>query len=141
MQPRLSVLTIAVDDLEQSLRFYRDGLGLRTEGIVGKEFEHGAVAFFDLSGGVRLAIWKQDDIAHDTGLAVTERCPTAFTIGHNVARREEVDLVMEEARAAGADIFKPAQDTFYGGYAGYFRDPNGHVWEVVWNPASLPDES
>lgn len=141
MQPRLSVLTIAVDDLEQSLRFYRDGMGLRTDGIVGKEFEHGAVAFFELAGGVKLALWRQEDIAHDTGLQITARCPTAFSIGHNVARREEVDRVMGEARAAGADIIKPAQDTFYGGYAGYFRDPNGHLWEVVWNPANLPDET
>lgn len=141
MQPRLSVLTIAVDDLEQSLRFYRDGLGLRTDGIVGSEFEHGAVAFFDLAGGIKLAIWKQEDLAFDSGLAVTARCPTAFSIGHNVARREEVDEVMDEARAAGAEIVKPAQDTFYGGYAGYFRDPNGHLWEVVWNPANLPDDS
>ena len=140
MQPRLSVLTIAVDDLEQSLRFYREGMGLRTDGIIGSEFEHGAVAFFDLANGVKLAIWKQEDLALDAGLAVSERCSTAFSICHNVARREEVDEVMEEARAAGADIVKPAQDTFYGGYAGYFRDPNGHLWEVVWNPANLPDE-
>ena len=141
MQARLSVLTIAVDDLEQSLRFYRDGLRLPTDGIVGTEFEHGAVAFFDLAGGLKLAIWKQADLAHDAGLVVTARCPTAFSIGHNVGRREDVDRVMEEARAAGADIVKPAQDTFYGGYAGYFRDPNGHLWEVVWNPANLPGQN
>jgi uncharacterized protein len=141
MQPRLSVLTIAVSNLDRSLRFYRDGMGLPTEGIVGTEFEHGAVAFFDLAGGIKLAIWKQEDLAHDAGLAMTERCPTAYSIGHNVRHREEVDQVMEEARAAGADIVKPADDTFYGGYAGYFRDPDGHLWEVVWNPANLPDES
>jgi catechol 2,3-dioxygenase-like lactoylglutathione lyase family enzyme len=140
MKPRISVITIGVADLEKSLVFYRDGLGLPTEGIVGREFEHGAVAFFDLSGGLRLAIWAQDDIAHDTGLPKTAISPTSFTIGHNVARREEVDEVLAEAKKAGADIFKTAQDTFYGGYAGYFRDLNGHVWEVVWNPASIPVE-
>ncbi|MGK6356411.1 VOC family protein [Sphingomonas sp. DT-207] len=140
MRPRLSVLTLAVDDLEASLRFYRDGLGLPTQGIIGREFEHGAVAFFDLAGGVKLAIWKQEDLAHDTGLTLSPRCPTAFSIGHNVAAREQVDQVMADARAAGADIVKPAQDTFYGGYAGYFRDPDGHLWEVVWNPANLPDD-
>jgi catechol 2,3-dioxygenase-like lactoylglutathione lyase family enzyme len=140
MKPRISVLTIGVADLERSLAFYRDGLGLPTEGIVGREFEHGAVAFFTLSGGLRLAIWAQDDIAHDTGLAKAPVSSTSFTIGHNVASREEVDSVMEEADRAGAEIIRPCSDTFYGGYAGYFRDPDGHVWEVVWNPSSLPEE-
>jgi uncharacterized protein len=138
MKPRISVLTIGVADLDRSVSFYRDGLGLPTEGIVGREFEHGAVAFFELAGGVKLALWRQEDVAHDTGLRKTAISPTSFTIGHNVARREEVDQVMAEAGKAGAEIIKTAQDTFYGGYAGYFRDPNGHVWEVVWNPASLP---
>jgi catechol 2,3-dioxygenase-like lactoylglutathione lyase family enzyme len=138
MKPRLSVLTLAVSDLERSLRFYRDGLGLPTAGIIGREFEHGAVAFFDLAGGVRLALWAQKDLAHDTGLPVTPISSTSFSLGHNVARREEVDAVMDEARRAGAEIVKTAQDTFYGGYAGYFKDPDGHLWEVVWNPASIP---
>ena len=140
MNPRISVLTLGVADLEQSLAFYRDGLGLPTAGIVGREFEHGAVAFFELSGGLKLAIWSQDDIAHDTGLPKTPVSPTAVTIGHNVRRREEVDTVMRQARQAGAEIVKPAQETFYGGYAGYFRDPNGHLWEVVWNPDFLPTD-
>ena len=138
MKPRISVLTLGVADLERSLAFYRDGLGLPTEGIVGREYEHGAVAFFTLAGGLRLAIWAQHDIAHDTGLTMAAPSPTAFTIGHNVAARAEVDRVMAEAARAGADIVKPAQETFYGGYAGYFRDPDGHVWEVVWNPAAIP---
>jgi catechol 2,3-dioxygenase-like lactoylglutathione lyase family enzyme len=138
MKPRISVLTLGVADLERSLAFYRDGLGLPTAGIVGGEFEHGAVAFFDLSGGLRLAIWAQDDLAHDAGLAKAPISPTSFTIGHNVARREEVDDVMAEAGRAGAEIVKAAQNTFYDGYAGYFRDPNGHLWEVVWNPANIP---
>lgn len=138
MKPRISVLTLAVDNLERAVAFYRDGLGLATEGIVGKEFEHGAVAFFDLQSGLKLAIWAQDSIAHDTGLPKTARCPTGFTIGHNVSSKGEVDAVMEQARKAGATIFKEAQDTFWGGYAGYFQDPDGHVWEIVWNPAFLP---
>ena len=138
MKPRISVLTLGVTDLERSLAFYRDGLGLPTQGIVGREFEHGAVAFFELSGGLRLAIWAQDDLAHDSGL--TKGSPASVSIGHNVASRQEVDDVMAEARRAGAEIVKPAQDTFYGGYAGYFRDPSGHLWEVVWNPASIPAE-
>ncbi|KGJ11722.1 VOC family protein [Paracoccus versutus] len=140
MKPRISVLTLGVADLEQSLSFYRDGLGLPTKGIVGQEFEHGAVAFFDLSGGLKLALWAQADISHDTGLPKRPVSPTAFTIGHNVRRREEVDQIMAAAEQAGAEIVKPAQDTFYGGYAGYFRDPNGHLWEIVWNPELLPAE-
>lgn len=140
MKPHITVLTLGVADLEQSLAFYRDGLGLPTEGIIGREFEHGAVAFFDLSGGLKLAIWAQDDVAHDTGLPKTPVSPTSFTIGHNVARREQVDQVIEQARQAGAKIVKAPQDTFYGGYAGYFSDPNGHLWEVVWNPALIPAE-
>lgn len=140
MKPRISVLTIGVADLDRSLTFYRDGLGLPTEGIVGREFEHGAVAFFELAGGLKLAIWAQDDIAHDSGLASQPISSTSFTIGHNVAGRSEVDAAMEEAARAGAEIVKPAQDTFYGGYAGYFRDPDGHLWEIVWNPQNLqPD--
>jgi catechol 2,3-dioxygenase-like lactoylglutathione lyase family enzyme len=141
MKPRISVLTIGVSDLERSLVFYRDGLGLPTEGIVGREFEHGAVAFFTLSGGLKLAIWSKDDIAHDSGLPRTPASPTSFTIGHNVARREEVDQIMQQAIRAGAGIVKPAHETFYGGYAGYFRDPDGHLWEVVWNPANIPRET
>jgi len=138
MKPRISVLTLGVDNLERAVAFYRDGLGLATEGIIGKEFEHGAVAFFDLQSQLKLAVWAQDDLAHDASLPKTARCPTGFTIGHNVSQKSEVDDVMEQARRAGATIFKEAQDTFYGGYAGYFQDPDGHVWEIVWNPAFLP---
>jgi uncharacterized protein len=140
MKPRISVLTLGVADLEHSLAFYRDGLGLPTEGIVGREFEHGAVAFFDLSSGLKLAIWAQDDIAHDTGLPKHPVSSTAITIGQNVLHREEVDKTLEAAQLAGAEIIKVPQNTFYGGYAGYFRDPNGHLWEIVWNPQMLPAE-
>ena len=140
MKPRISVFTLGVADLERSLAFYREGLGLPTEGIVGREFEHGAVAFFELEGGAKLAIWAQDDLAHDSGLGKSPPSPTAFSIGHNVGSRDEVDAVMGQARRAGGEEVKPASDTFYGGYAGYFRDPDGHLWEVVWNPANIPDE-
>ena len=138
MKPRISVLTLGVADLERALTFYQGGLGLPTEGIVGREFAHGAVAFFELSGGIKLAIWAQEDIAHDSGLETGPTSPTAFTIGHNVAGRSEIDVAMDQARRAGAEIVKPAQETFYGGYAGYFRDPDGHLWEIVWNPANIP---
>ena len=134
MRPRITVITVGVDDLERSLRFYRDGLGLPTQGIIGTEFEHGAVAFFDLQAGVKLAIWPRKSIAHDAGIPEGPPSPTAFTLGHNVASKAEVDAVIEQARNAGAKIAKPAHDTFWGGYAGYFQDPDGHLWEIVWNP-------
>ncbi|MFS0783181.1 VOC family protein [Bacillus sp. 1P06AnD] len=134
MKARISVITLGVDDLERSLTFYKDGLGLSTKGIVGQEFEHGAVAFFDLQPGLKLAIWNRKDIAHDSSINQTPISPTECTIGHNVESKEEVDLVMEQARKAGAIISVPAHDTFWGGYSGYFQDPDGHLWEVVWNP-------
>jgi catechol 2,3-dioxygenase-like lactoylglutathione lyase family enzyme len=140
VKARISVLTLGVADLERSVKFYRDGLGLHTQGIVGREFEHGAVAFFQLIGGSKLALWAQADLAHDSGLPTTPISSTAASIGHNVRTRDEVDEVMEQARLAGAEIVKAAADTFYGGYAGYFADPDGHLWEVVWNPASLPED-
>jgi catechol 2,3-dioxygenase-like lactoylglutathione lyase family enzyme len=138
MKPRITVITIGVDDLERSLHFYRDGLGLATEGIVGKDFEHGAVAFFDLQAELKLAIWLRKSISHDSGLPLSSPSPTEFTLGHNVSSKEEVDTVMEQARNAGAVIVKSAQETFWGGYAGYFQDPDQHLWEVVWNPQLLP---
>ncbi len=141
MKPKISVITLGVADLERSLSFYQDGLGLVTEGIVGREYEHGAVAFFDLSGGLKLAIWAQDDISHDTGLPKHPVSSTAVTIGHNVIRRQEVDEIIDKAQRAGARIIKPPQETFYGGYAGYFCDPDGHLWEIVWNPQMLPEEN
>ena len=139
MQARISVITLGVDDLERALRFYSDGLGFATEGIVGAEFEHGAVVFIDLQHGLKLALWPRSSLARDSGLALTPPCPTGLSLGHNVASRAEVDAVMEKAAHAGATIVKPAQVTFWGGYAGYFQDPDQHLWEVVWNPAWTPE--
>jgi hypothetical protein len=138
MKPRLTVITITVDDLERSLRFYRDGLGLPSEGIIGTEFEYGAVAFFDLQAGLKLALWPRTSLAHDTGLPAGNPSPTELSLGHNVASPAEVDALMAQAQRAGATIIKPAQKTFWGGYAGYFQDPDGHLWEIVWNPQMLP---
>ena len=140
MKARITVITLGVDDLERSLRFYRDGLGWKTEGIIGKEFEHGAVAFFDLQGGLKLAIWPRKSISHDSGLPLSNPSPTELTLGHNVSSKAEVDAVIEQAKNAGAIIVKPAQETFWGGYAGYFQDPDQHLWEVVWNPQLLPQD-
>lgn len=134
MKPRITVITIGVNDLEESLHFYRDGLGFPTEGIIGKEFEYGAVVFIQLQDNLRLALWPRKSIAHDSRLSITPASPTEMTLGHNVSSKAEVDAVMDQAKSAGAGIIKPAHDTFWGGYSGYFQDPDGHLWEVVWNP-------
>ena len=140
MKARITLLTLGVDDLERAVTFYRDGLGLPTKGIVGTEFEHGAVAFFELQSGLQLALWPRDSISHDTGIPTSASSPTDFALAHNVRSPEEVDAVMQQAKGAGARIVRPATKTVWGGYAGYFQDPDGHLWEVAWNPAMLPPE-
>lgn len=134
MKPRINLLTIGVADLERSLKFYREGMGLETNGIVGTEFEHGAVVFFDLSNGLKLALYSKKDIAWDAHISVDGPSSVEFTIGHLVNSKEEVDAIIAQALNAGAEITKPAQKTFWGGYAGYFKDPDGHLWEIAWNP-------
>ena len=138
MKPRITLITLGVDDLEKSMRFYRDGLGLETEGIVGQEYENGAVAFFDLEKGLKLALWPKKSLAADSGLKVTASSPTDFALAHNVSSKSDVDAVMKQAEKAGAAIVKAPTDTFYGGYAGYFQDPDGHLWEIAWNPNLMP---
>ena len=140
MKPRVSVITLGVDNLQKSLEFYRDGLGLKTDGIIGEEFEYGAVVFIDLENGSKLALWPRKSLAHDTGLQPTPSSPTELSLGHNVASAQEVDQVMTQVETTGAKIIKPAHETFWGGYSGYFQDPDGHLWEVVWNPAWKLDE-
>lgn len=140
MKPRITVITLGVDDLDKAVEFYANGLGLPTKGIMGKDFAFGAVAFFDLENGLKLAVWPRASIAHDTGISVQSPSSTEVTIGQNVNTKEEVDTGMAKAEAAGAKIIKPAADTFWGGYAGYFQDPDGHVWELVYNPELLVDE-
>jgi catechol 2,3-dioxygenase-like lactoylglutathione lyase family enzyme len=134
MNPHITLLTLAVDDLERSVAFYRDGLGFSTKGIIGEDLENGAVAFFNLQPGLKLALWPRKSLAADTGLPMQAPRSLEFTIGHNVSSEQEVDVCMGQAERAGAKIIKPAQPTFYGGYAGYFLDPDGHLWEVVFNP-------
>ncbi|MBC5815736.1 MAG: VOC family protein, partial [Candidatus Eremiobacteraeota bacterium] len=97
MKPHITLVTLGVDDLRGALTFYRDGLGLATQGIVGTEFEHGAVAFFDLQPGLRLALWSRSDIAYDSGLPKTDHCATDFVIAHNVGSKTEVDAVLAQA--------------------------------------------
>ena len=127
MKPRVTLITLGVEDLERSLAFYRDGLGWKTDGIVGAEFELGAVAFFDLQPGLKLALWPRTSMSKDTGLALEAKCVTEFMLAHNVNSAAEVDAVMQQAVAAGAVIVKPAGKAFWGGYTGVFMDPDRHL--------------
>lgn len=140
MKPHITLLTLGVSDLEKSVVFYRDGLGLPTEGIVGKEFEDGAVAFFKLRNGLTLSLFPKTSLAKDSNVTFADDNGTqSISIAHNVMSKNEVDSVMEQAKKAGAKIIKPAQDTFWGGYAGYFQDPDNYLWEIAWNPQMLPE--
>ena len=134
MNPHITLLTLGVEDLERAVAFYRDGLGFPTRGIVGTEYENGAVAFFTLRSGLKLALWPRKSLATDCGLTLQSTSALEFSIGHNVSSQKEVETVLRQAERAGAKIVKPAQPTFYGGYAGYFQDPDGHLWEVAFNP-------
>ncbi|MBM3945264.1 MAG: VOC family protein [SAR202 cluster bacterium] len=135
MRSRIKVITLGVDDLKKSVTFYRDGLGLPTEGIVGEEFADGAVAFFNMNDGLILGLYPRKSLAKDAKVPLAGASATEFSIGHNVSSKQGVDEVMRQAKKAGARITDPAQDRFWGGYSGYFQDPDGHLWEVAWNPA------
>jgi len=134
MKPRITLITLAVDDLDRAVAFYRDGLGWPTEGVVGRGIPHGAVAFFDLHGGLKLGLWPRASLAHDSGLAAGPRSSTQFSLAHNVGSPQEVDAVLAQAQGAGGTLVKAGQATAWGGYAGYFLDTEGHLWEVAWNP-------
>src|SRR5262245_32539028 len=112
MKPFIKVITLGVDDLERSLEFYRDGMGLETEGVFGTEFEHGAVVFFHLKGGLILALWPKTSLVAEAGVPPSPTSAIEFTLGHNVASREEVDTVMAQAERAGATITDPARQRF-----------------------------
>lgn len=128
MEPRVNIITLGVADLNRSLRFYRDGLGFPTtmDGSKG-------IVFFQ-THGVCLALYPHDELAKDVSpdLVAQQSKFSGVTLAHNVPTREEVDEVLALAKAAGANIEKPAQDVFWGGYSGYFSDPDGHLWEVAW---------
>ncbi|HEX9532513.1 MAG TPA: VOC family protein [bacterium] len=135
MKPRISVITLGVDDLERSLAFYRDGLGLPTKGIIGTEFEDGAVVFFDMNEDLILALYPRSALAKDAKIQVSPPSPSQLTIGQLVRSKKEVDAIMQQAERAGAHVTDPARDRFWGGYSGYFQDLDGHLWEIVWNPS------
>jgi uncharacterized protein len=136
MESRFTILTLGVDDLEKAFKFYHEGLGLPSKGIVGKEYEHGEVVFFELPHGMKLALYERENLAWDSKIAKQESSATEFSIGYLVKSKEEVDSIMALAKKAGAKIPKPAQKAFWGGYSGYFQDPDGHLWEIAWYPGS-----
>jgi hypothetical protein len=127
VEPRISIITLGVSDLERSVTFYRDGLGLPTD------YTSGNVAFFQTSG-TWLGLYPREALAEDATVPSEGHGFTGITLAHNVRSRPEVDAALAEAEAAGASIVKPAQDVFWGGYSGYFADPDGILWEVAWNP-------
>ena len=135
MKARIKVITLGVDDLERSLAFYRDGLGLPTQGIIGTEFEDGAVVFFNMNDDLILALYPRAALAKDAKLPKAPVGSSSFSIGHIVGSRAEVDAIMKLAEAAGARVTDPPHDRFWGGYSGYFQDLDGQVWEIDWNPA------
>jgi catechol 2,3-dioxygenase-like lactoylglutathione lyase family enzyme len=139
MRANFKVLTLAVDDLDRALAFYRDGMGLPTEGIIGQEFEDGQAVFFNLDNGVVLALFPSTSLSKDAHVEATRERTGALAIGHIVKTKEEVRDVLAQAERAGATIVDPARDRFWGGYSGHFRDPDGHLWEITWHPQWSPE--
>jgi catechol 2,3-dioxygenase-like lactoylglutathione lyase family enzyme len=144
MDPRIDVLTLAVADLDRALAFYRNGLGLESEGVIGTEWvgdedtPAGAIALFKLRGGLILSLYPRVDLAKDADVPLGPPKAGEFSIGQLVSDRAEVDALLERARAAGALVTTPPHDRPWGIYSGYFRDPDGHLWEIIWNPRMLP---
>ena len=147
MQARIHVITLGVNDLERTLAFYRDGLGLESPGIIGTEFvgdeqsPGGAAAMFQLQGGLILALYSRTDLAKDAGVPLGDPTTEAFSIGHLVPDKAGVDELLATAKAAGATVIGEAHDRPWGIYSGYFRDPDGHLWEIIWNPRLDTDPS
>ena len=141
MKPRIHVITLAVADLDCALAFYRDGLGFQTEGLIGTEFTgnqtipDGTTAVFQLDGGLMLSIYPRSELGKDAVVPLIAAKPGEFIIGQAVASREEVDEVIAQAKAAGASVTGSPHDRPWGIYSGYFCDPDGHLWEIIWNPA------
>jgi uncharacterized protein len=139
MEPRIDVITLAVSDLERALEFYR-ALGLDSPGVIGTEFTGddttpgGAAAMFELNGGLTLSLYSRTDLAKDANVALTRPQTGEFSIGHLVESKSEVDAVLARAEAAGATLTDEPHERPWGIYSGYFRDLDGHLWEIIWNP-------
>ena len=136
MEPRISIITLGVADLERSLRFYRDGLGLPTTWSPDK-----GVIFFHTTG-VCLALYPLHELAKDAMIdpLAHRGAWTGIALAHNVRVKEDVDRILSMAQAAGGKIQKPGQDAFWGGYSGYFTDPDGYLWEVAWGAFPFRDD-
>jgi catechol 2,3-dioxygenase-like lactoylglutathione lyase family enzyme len=146
MKPRINVITLAVADLDKSLAFYRDGLGLPTKGIVGSEFKgsekepSGTVAFFELQGGLILALYPRSELVKDSNVPHTASSGVEFSLGYIAESRNAVDELLQKAEAAGGRLTDKPHDRPWGIYSGYFQDPDGHLWEIIWNPQLLPED-
>jgi catechol 2,3-dioxygenase-like lactoylglutathione lyase family enzyme len=140
MRPRIHVITLAVGDLERALQFYRVGLGLESPGVIGTEFAGddttpgGAVAMFQLQGGLILALYPRTELAKDADVPLGPSKSGEFSLGHAVGSKAEVDALLAHAEAAGATLTAQPHDRPWGIYSGFFRDLDGHLWEIVWNP-------
>ena len=148
MEPCVHVITLAVDDLQRALTFYRDGLGLPTKGVVADEYEGsdteagGAIVIFKLAGGLILSLYPRTELAKDARIPPSPPASGEFSIGHIVRNRSEVDALLAKAQEAGATLTDEAHERPWGIYSGYFRDPDGHLWEIIWNPRdALPPTS
>jgi uncharacterized protein len=143
MEPRLNVITLAVNDLEKSLAFYRDGLDLPTKGIIATEFKGtetepaGAVVFFELQGGLIFALYPRKELAKDAKVPNSASSSLEFSLGYMVESGKAVDELLEKARAAGGTVTDEPHDRAWGIYSGYFKDLDGHLWEIIWNPKML----
>jgi uncharacterized protein len=128
MRQKLSLITLGVNDFQRSMDFYAKGLGWKRSSASGDD-----VAFFPMDGVV-LAVYPREKLAEDATVDASGRGFSGITLAYNTKSQAEVDEVLKTVQGIGGKIVKPAQQVFWGGYSGYFADPDGHVWEVAWNP-------
>lgn len=147
MNPRLNVITLSVQDLDRAHAFYRDGLGLPSQGILGEEFTgsetepSGRVAFFELQGGIIFALYPRTELAKDANKPIGTPTSTEFSLGYAVSSPEKVDELLARAEAAGGTLTDKPHERPWGIYSGYFEDLDGHLWEIIYNPGiTLEDE-
>lgn len=132
MVPHINVITLAVDNLQRSIFFYRDGMGLNTDKTEHRELPYGSIVHFNLENGLKLALWAREDSGGERNL----QCMPLFALSHTAANKAEVYILMAQAERAGANIVQQPAHTYWGGYAGYFRDPDSYLWEIAWTPTS-----